>query len=92
LSTCIHTVLACWPAAPLLASLSPLTPFNPSPRWLATGSFDKKMHIWSVDDGQLVKSYQGDGGIFEVAWNREGDKVAACFSNKTVCVVDLRFG
>ncbi|KAJ7538934.1 hypothetical protein O6H91_11G068900 [Diphasiastrum complanatum] len=48
------------------------------------------LHIWSVKDGSLVKTYRGSGGIFEVCWNKEGDKVAACFSNNTVCVLDFR--
>lgn len=64
--------------------------FSPNGRYVATGSFDRNMHLWSVEDGSLVKTFKGDGGIFEVCWNPEGDKVAACFSNRTVCVVELR--
>jgi transducin (beta)-like 1 len=64
--------------------------FSPNGEYLASGSFDKCLHIWSVKDGSLVKTYRGSGGIFEVCWNREGDKVAACFSNNTVCVLDFR--
>lgn len=57
---------------------------------MATGSFDKQVLIWNVDDGRLVKTFTGEGGIFEVCWNKAGDKVAASFSNKTVSVLDLR--
>ncbi|CAM6099762.1 unnamed protein product [Calypogeia fissa] len=64
--------------------------FSPNGEYLASGSFDKCLHIWSVKDGSLVKTYRGSGGIFEVCWNKEGDKVAACFSNNTVCVLDFR--
>jgi transducin (beta)-like 1 len=64
--------------------------FSPNGEYLASGSFDKCLHIWSVKDGSLVKTYRGSGGIFEVCWNRAGDKVAACFSNNTVCVLDFR--
>jgi transducin (beta)-like 1 len=64
--------------------------FSPNGRFLATGSFDRCLHVWSVDDGSLVKSYDGQAGIYDVCWNRDGDKVAACYANKTVCVVDLR--
>ncbi|MCO5571213.1 hypothetical protein L7F22_024948 [Adiantum nelumboides] len=64
--------------------------FSPNGEFLASGSFDKCLHIWSVQDGSLVRTYRGSGGIFEVCWNREGDKVAACFSNNTVCVLDFR--
>jgi len=64
--------------------------FSPSGEFLASGSFDRCLHIWSVKDGSLVRTFKGNGGIFEVCWNARGDKVAACFSNNTVCVVDFR--
>jgi len=64
--------------------------FSANGQFLASGSFDKSLHIWSVRDGALLKTYRGNGGIFEVAWNAAGTKVAACFSNNTVAVMDAR--
>jgi transducin (beta)-like 1 len=64
--------------------------FSPSGEYLASGSFDKCLHIWSVKEGKVIKTYKGSGGIFEVCWNSTGEKVAACFSNNTVCVVDIK--
>jgi transducin (beta)-like 1 len=64
--------------------------FSPNGEYLASGLYDGCLHIWSVKDGSLVKTYRGSGGIFEVCWNREGDKVAACFSSNKVCVLDFR--
>lgn len=64
--------------------------FSPNGEFLASGSFDRCLCIWSVHDGQLLKTYRGHGGIFEVTWNQAGDKIAACFSNNTVAVVDCR--
>uniref|UniRef100_A0A2N9IYG1 Uncharacterized protein n=1 Tax=Fagus sylvatica TaxID=28930 RepID=A0A2N9IYG1_FAGSY len=64
--------------------------FSPNGEYLASGSMDKCMHIWSVKEGKIVKTYTGNGGIFEVCWNKEGDKVAACFANNIVCVLDFR--
>ena len=58
-------------------------------RYLASGSFDRTLDIWNVQDGALIKTYEGQGGIFEVCWERSGNYVAACFSNKTVAVIDL---
>ena len=40
--------------------------FSPNGELLASGSFDKSLHIWSVASGQLVRTYKGQGGIFEV--------------------------
>ena len=63
------------------------------------------VHIWDTQSGQLVHSYKGTGGIFEVSpgnslesvktllqvcWNSRGDKVAASASDGTVFVLDLR--
>ncbi|MFS7910270.1 putative WD40/YVTN repeat-like-containing domain superfamily [Helianthus anomalus] len=48
------------------------------------------MHIWSVKEARVVKTYEGSGGIFEVCWNKEGDKIGACFSNNVVCILDFR--
>ena len=45
------------------------------------------MYIWSMKEGKIVKTYTGNGGIFEVCWNKEGDRIAACFSNNIVCVL-----
>ncbi|KAJ1403201.1 WD40/YVTN repeat-like-containing domain superfamily [Sesbania bispinosa] len=64
--------------------------FSPNGEYLASGSLDKSMHIWSMKEGKIVKTYTGNGGIFEVCWNKEGDKIAACFANNTVCVLDFR--
>lgn len=64
--------------------------FSPNGEYMASGSMDRSMNIWSVKEGKIVKTYTGNGGIFEVCWNKEGDKVAACFANNVVCVMDFR--
>ncbi|KAJ7952800.1 F-box-like/WD repeat-containing protein [Quillaja saponaria] len=64
--------------------------FSPNGEYLASGSLDKSVHVWSLKEGKIVRTFTGEGGIFEVCWNKEGDKVAACFADNTVCVLDFR--
>mmetsp|Transcript_15664 Transcript_15664/g.31940 ORF Transcript_15664/g.31940 Transcript_15664/m.31940 type:complete len:720 (+) Transcript_15664:236-2395(+) len=64
--------------------------FSPSASHLASGSLAGKLYVWSVDAGEVVCSYTGKGDIFEVAWNREETRVAACFSSNAITVVDFK--
>ncbi|KAI3938446.1 hypothetical protein MKW98_015345 [Papaver atlanticum] len=57
--------------------------------FLASRSSDKCVHIWSVKEGRIMKTYKGNGSIFEVSWNKEGNKIAAIYAN-SVCVMDVR--
>ncbi|KAL9257244.1 WD40 repeat-containing protein [Drosera capensis] len=67
--------------------------FSPTGEYLASGSLDQFLHIWSLKEGKIVKTYPGNGSIFEVCWNKDGDKIAGCFANNTVselCVTSTR--
>ena len=64
--------------------------FSPNGKLVATGSFDKHVYVWSVDEGVLVRSFKGEAGIYEVCWNKDGSRVAACNAGRIVNVVDLR--
>ncbi|WMV33126.1 hypothetical protein MTR67_026511 [Solanum verrucosum] len=57
---------------------------------MESGSLDKYMNIWLVKEAKIVKTYNGNDCIFQVCWNKEGNKVAACFGNKKLRVFDIR--
>ncbi|KAI9318986.1 WD40-repeat-containing domain protein [Dichotomocladium elegans] len=58
--------------------------FSPDARLLATGSFDEQLNVWNVKTGSLQETFKANGGIFEVHFNKNGDKLAACTSNRQV--------
>ncbi|KAG2184748.1 hypothetical protein INT43_000661 [Umbelopsis isabellina] len=64
--------------------------FSPDARLLCSGSFDEMLNIWDVKKGQLLKTYKGNGGIFEVHFNKTGEKLAACTSSKQVVILDMK--
>lgn len=64
--------------------------FSPSGEYLASGSLAGQLYIWNVRDGVHIKSFKGKGDIFEVAWNVEESRVAACFSSNVVSVIDFK--
>jgi transducin (beta)-like 1 len=63
--------------------------FSPSGDYLASGSLAGQLYIWKIDEDRHVKSYKGKGDIFEVAWNKEETRVAACFSSNVVAIIDF---
>ncbi|KAI8985989.1 WD40-repeat-containing domain protein [Pilobolus umbonatus] len=62
--------------------------FSPDARLLASGSFDELLNVWDAKEGTLKKTFKANGGIFEVHFNKTGDKLAACTSNKQVVILN----
>ncbi|KAK4534892.1 hypothetical protein CDCA_CDCA03G0917 [Cyanidium caldarium] len=64
--------------------------FSPCGQYLVSGSSDRCVCVWSLrEGGLLVRTFRGQGGVFEVAWNATGTKIAAALSNGTVNVFDF---
>jgi FOG: WD40 repeat len=66
--------------------------FSPSGDYLASGSLAGQLYVWRLKDGKQIKNYKGNGDIFEVAWNKEETRIAACFSSNVVDVIDFKVG
>ena len=63
--------------------------FSPNGEYLATGSLDKFMHIWSVNDGRLIKRYASNGGIFDISWHYSGEKIAWVTNTNQAFLMDF---
>jgi len=63
--------------------------FSPSGEYLASGALAGQLYVWNVWEGRPITSFRGEGDIFEVSWNVEETRVAACFSSSVVCVLDF---
>lgn len=63
--------------------------FSPCGRFLASGSLDGSVLIWSVQSGSLLKTYSApnDGGFFDLEWR--GNWIAASNSQGRVVVLEF---
>lgn len=53
--------------------------FSPDGRYVASGSGDQRVIIWSVRDGTVARHYKGPSSVYEVAWSPDGRRVATTF-------------
>ncbi|GAA6037802.1 hypothetical protein JCM8097_005045 [Rhodosporidiobolus ruineniae] len=56
-------------------------------RWLATGSNDGRLDVWSVQDRTLALEYNHASPIYELAWHPHGTQIAVTGQSANVAVV-----
>jgi len=64
--------------------------FSHSGDYIASGSRDRTLCIWSVKTGMLIRSFKGNAPIFDLNWSSDDSKIAVCFNMNNASVIDLR--
>jgi len=68
--------------------------FDPTGKYLATGSLDKQLFLWHVygncENTHVFKGHKG--AILQVDWSRDGALVASASADKTLLVWDVETG
>ncbi len=64
--------------------------FSPgNAEYLASASHDR-LHIWSLKDGSLARTFKSEGGINDLCWDSTGRRLCACYSDHTAYVIELK--
>jgi len=67
--------------------------FDPSGRYLASGSHDKEVFLWSVATCENLGVLKGHkNAVLSVAWNSAGTRVATASADKTIGLWDSQTG
>ncbi len=61
------------------------------PPVLCSGSSDKSVHIWNVDEGRVARTHWLPEGVFDVSWCSDGQRLSVCGDNGTVFILLLSF-
>lgn len=66
--------------------------FSPDARYLVAGTYEGKVLVWSLEQGDLVLSYDTNGTIFDVAFSLDGHYVYSCSASNEVYRVGVFSG
>ncbi|KAI4464259.1 beige/beach-related [Holotrichia oblita] len=67
--------------------------FDPQNLYLAVGTEDGEVYVWSMPDRNLHRKYQvHEASVKSLCYSPDGDKLATCGSDKSFKVLDLQTG
>ncbi len=67
--------------------------FHPNGSYLATGSSDKTVRLWSVQSSEFVRLFSGHRSrVFTVAFSPDGNYLASAGEDRKIKIWDLRSG
>lgn len=66
---------------------------SPNGKTLATCSYDRQIHIWSVATGQRLRTLSGhNGAVFEIAYSSDGTLLASASADATAKIWNAKTG
>ncbi|MFK7778741.1 MAG: hypothetical protein QM501_11605 [Gimesia sp.] len=66
---------------------------SPDKKWLATGSYDRRIILWDVASGKMVRQLTGhNGAIFDLAFSPDSTTLASASADATIKVWQVSTG
>ncbi len=58
---------------------------SPDGHWLATGSYDRRIHLWDISSGKIARTLTGhNGAIYDLDFDSSGQLLASASADQTV--------
>ena len=66
---------------------------SPNGELLATSSYDREIHLWTIVTGKLVRKFTGhNGAVYDLAFSKDGSILASASADATVKLWSVKTG